>query len=471
MKLAIISIEDKGTKAFVFIFPQAKSQNQNKDIKRDIIEGLEEKNISEYDVSKIEKIIKEERFGEKILLVEGKHATVGSDGIVKYRLAPLDKENIDFDKLCQITDKDTLLAEVIPPTKGDDGIDVFGNKIPGIPGKDTVFFKGENIGFEEADNKAYNAKKGVAILEGGDLYLDLLSIVQEEGNELVLEKIIDDSSHKSGIDFLAEEVRITGTVIFNTAVPKGAVISASGNIIVRGDINGATLKAERDILVEGKIKEGSKIETKGDVAAFSIENSLIVAKSVIVKEQIKRCNIQASANIKLLAAEGRIVGGENTAYGSIATMYLGAEEGEATFIFLGLNQEGEQRYKELKKQHKLLEDEITSHISNIQQYKELKGLSGSEPGKQAFEYFKQELDFLEKKKPLIQEIESKIKYFNEIYSGVLKNSINVKKEIFAGVELSINGYIYKVSQPKKHCYFYLKGEEVVSSFLDVERFI
>jgi len=120
----------------------------------EILGMVEEKIRFGLDKLKLKDIVKNQIYGKRTCIAEGKQPINGEDGYLKYKfnikneLKPsmLNNGKVDFRDLGFFDNvkKGQILAEIIKPTKGQDGVNILGQKISSINGKEANIKLGKN---------------------------------------------------------------------------------------------------------------------------------------------------------------------------------------------------------------------------------------------------------------------------------------------------------------------------------------
>src|SRR5699024_10418678 len=96
-----------------------------------------------------------------VIVAEGMNSVAGEDGIFEKLIelnAEVDRsEGWNFREVMKIptVKEDVPLAKIIPPTKGQEGINVYGKKIKPRPGKPYLIRAGKNVRFNEPNQTFY----------------------------------------------------------------------------------------------------------------------------------------------------------------------------------------------------------------------------------------------------------------------------------------------------------------------------
>lgn len=227
---------------------------------------------------------------------------------------PADGQAIDYRNATQVTlvGPGDVLAEITPPTPGEQGCDVHGRVLEPQPGVPARIHLGEGV--EEKDGKC------VATVAGTPSYFD---------EELLIRR---NYILQGDVDFSTGNINFPGTVIIHGNVLEGFEVSSEENVIVNGLITGAKVKAKGYVKCAGGIQGKGKTEiTAGSfVAAMYVESATVVAETdVMVTKDVLHSRISCLGTLKL---GGSLIGGETTAFKGIECSYLGSEMGVKTMV-------------------------------------------------------------------------------------------------------------------------------------------
>ncbi|WP_330369759.1 FapA family protein [Butyrivibrio sp. FCS014] len=140
-----------------------------------------------------------------------------------------------------------------------------------------------------------------------------------------------------------------GSVEVKGVIASNFSVKAGGNIVVKGIVEGATLDAGADVILECGAKAGGNIKAGGNVVTKFIENATIMAKGSITSECILHSTVASGTEITVTGRRGFIAGGKVTAADKIRAKVLGSEMGANTIIEVGADPQLKIRLKELQK--------------------------------------------------------------------------------------------------------------------------
>src|SRR5699024_255388 len=260
------------------------------------------------------------------IVAEGRNSVAGEDWTFE-RLIELNAEvdrsdGWDFREVMKIptVKEDVALAKINPPTKGQEGVNVYGKKIKPRPGKPYLIRAGKNVRFNEANKTFYATVEGQVSFEPKVIHVHNVYEVHES------------ISMKTGnIDF-------PGTVIIHGDIPAGYTVKAAGDIKVFGMVEAASVIAGGSIYIaEGfaGYKTGL-IDADVDVQVGYINQGTVKAKNnIAVDNSIRHATCTAGNDIT--CRRGNIIGGRIKAGTSIQAKDFGNRMNTATYIAITLD--------------------------------------------------------------------------------------------------------------------------------------
>ena len=175
---------------------------------------------------------------------------------------------------------------------------------------------------------------------------------QEDGSVLLLSGgqgmlVLSDDGIPSVTSLLElpEDVGLTtgnivasGSVIIGGAVRPGFQVEATADIVVRGTVEGADLRAGGQITIEaGLIGEGrTKVVAAGNVTLKYSQNACVVSGGdVQIQGSETASQIECRGDLVATEGKGRLQGGRYYAGGNVTALELGSELGVPTFVSAG----------------------------------------------------------------------------------------------------------------------------------------
>ena len=324
----------------------------------------------------IENIVKSKIFDKPVLVAVGKKPVDGKDGqivIIKPEQTEdgqsiADKGKIDLRELPArmrtIVKAGQTVAEIIPPTEGEEGRNVLGRVLKPKVGKPPQLKLGRNVRLIE-DGKKVVAAVGGILIAATDGTIDVNEVLNVQGD-------VDYST--GNIDFPGE-VRIKGDV------KPGFAVKAKGDVVVGGVIEAATVVSfEGSVSALGiKGREKGIVKAKEEVRAKFVENAVVEAgKAVIVDGPITNSQIKAEEKVIAKGSKGVIVGGTISAGSYVEAEEIGSELGVSTHVEVGVEPEERERMKVLKAQLELDRENLSKLVAV---YKTLKEIMDRNQGK------------------------------------------------------------------------------------------
>ena len=210
-----------------------------------------------------------------------------------------------------------LLAKVIPPKDGRDGVNVLGRVIPAAKPQKRRIRVGNNVRFDR---------------EEGAFYATASGRIRWVNNLLFVDPVYDVSG---SVGLETGNICHPGALTVEEDVLDDAWVETGGDIEVKGVVGGADVRTSGNLTVRGGIIRslGHKIEVKGSVhAKFIIDAHVEAGGDVVVEREI--VNSCVSAGGRVLMPKGRIVGGRIFAARGVDAGQVGSPASVPTEIFL-----------------------------------------------------------------------------------------------------------------------------------------
>jgi len=223
-----------------------------------------------------------------------------------------------------------VLATLHREVQGEPGVNVLGETIKPAAVKATFIKYGKNTILSEDKMTLTAAKSGHVTLKEGKITVSDVFVV-------------------NNVDVSTGNIDYEGSVEIKGVVASGFSVKAGGNIVVKGIVEGATLEAGADIILECGAKAGGNIKAGGNVVTKFIENANITARGGIASVCILHSNVSSGTEINVTGRRGFIAGGKVCAADKITAKILGSEMGANTIIEVGADPQLKIRLKELQK--------------------------------------------------------------------------------------------------------------------------
>ncbi len=261
---------------------------------------------------------------QEIVLVRGKALVMPVDGrlvwskdyFAKGYKIDITTNIIDFrEKVASpVVLEDDLIIKIIPPTPGEDGIDVYGQLIKVNPPVKAEMKVGPNLRWDEEVSGYLAAVSGRLRMPGASL--EIQEVFSIEG----------DVGRKTG------NIKHEGDIIIRGDIDSEYNVEATKSILVTGVIGACNITSGGDLIVNGGIsgREDKKISAKGGIKAKYIMNAVLEAGGNVASEvEIVKSRILAGGEVY---CRGRIVGGEIIAGTNIIADIAGNDKNVLTLL-------------------------------------------------------------------------------------------------------------------------------------------
>lgn len=347
-----INIMSGGLEAYIIVKIESGKINRES-----LMDTLAEHQISYGLIDENIKEICDGKYTKKpILVARGNVPKKGEDGYYEYffeaekdkRPKILEDGSVDYHTINwgTVVKEGDVLAVYHDATEGEDGHSVSGEEIKGKKGIEQELLKGEGFTLSEDKHTYTAATDGMASMEGGRLVVTKHLEVDE-------------------VSLVTGNVNFDGSVHIKGNVENGAVIKATGDIVIDGNVGGAEIES-----TEGKVmlNKGMNAGRRGKVkAGKGVVSKFLEGVIVISSEDIEVANSMNS----LLRAKGRILSGRSIIGGKAFSSKgykvrdLGNNAGAITQVQIGIDQEVIEKVnyltdkmKENKKQLMLLDNSM-----------------------------------------------------------------------------------------------------------------
>lgn len=289
-------------------------------------------------------------YGEPIVIAVEKPAICGEDGYLRYlfttdhSLTPtetndglVDYRNLNF---IQNIDKDQKLAEIIPPTDGTPGYNVYGQIIEAVAGKPVTDANGDNTYLSE---------------DGSAIFASCSGSPMQKKQQVCVSRVIT----VDNVDISTGNLLYVGTIVVKGNVCDGFTISASEGITIRGTVENAKLISGGDISVgQGISGLKSKVVAGGNIRSGFLENCIVEAKGDIYADAILHADIKCHGKVVVKGRRGCIIGGVCRAARSISAQVIGNEKYIPTSVEIFGTYLLEQKADELKTKIQAQQEEV-----------------------------------------------------------------------------------------------------------------
>ncbi len=279
---------------------------------------------------KEQRIVQGRQYLRIIQIAQGIFPESGKDGMVtdRFKKCPLltidvpEEGEVDFgvEAPVQIVQKGAVLCNIQPAVPGKDGVDVMGNVLPCESVDDALVLYGKNTSMSE---------------DGRSLQADTDGVVfwDEDGWTVRRATVCEGAVSDKNLD-------IAGHLYINGDVREGARITATGDIVIMGEVCGARVDSKNgSIRVIRGIKSDSQVRAKAQVQASVMSDSKVEAGEHVYAEVIEQCDVTSGGTICAGGEHGLILGGYVKAMDKIRCLKVGNMSGTRTKLAVGYKPE------------------------------------------------------------------------------------------------------------------------------------
>ncbi len=407
----------------------------------------------------IKQFLTERAYCTDYMIAIGTPPRAGKDASIEYffktkvDMKPKTNEDgsVDFHDLDIVSavEKGQLLARLTPADPGDMGTDVFGNKVN--PPKVNVLKLqyGKNISISEDLTEIYSEVTGHAMLTGDRVFVsDVYEVAAD----------VDNST--GDIDY-------PGSVHVQGNVKSGFSVKATGDVVIDGVVEGATVVAGGQIVVRQGIHGMGKgvLSAESNVLCKFIENAAVKSASgYVTSDTIIHSNVEAHTEVRVSGRKGNITGGSVRAGQLIEANYLGTEMGANTELEVGSDPVALKKHAELVKEEKHLAEEIekikpilASFTKQLQSGIQLEGKK-----KLYVTTLATQLKTLQKR---YQEVAEELRALQAYVTQTGRSKIIVHRTAYPGVTIKIGNASTTLKSKRDYCCYMSDGADVRTEVL------
>ena len=342
------------------------------------------------------------------------------------------------DVIIPLVTSGTPILKKLPSTRGVNGKDIFNSDLKAINGIDLPLYKGKNTNFLPND------KTTLVATEEGYPFID--------NNTASIEKVL---IKRSKVTSAGGNLDFDGIILIYGDIYDGVRITATGDVLVLGAMEGSLIDAGRNVLICGGVtgKDMAAIKTKGNINSKFVEMATLESGADIIVDDLSQSF--AFALNKVMAHQ--IAGGEVRATSMIEADIIGHPTGD-TMVAVGTNP--------------YLDDHINQAQETLLEKKaELKKATEALT-KLLFDARKDELkDEIEKLRETVSTLELQVQKINirrtelEKFLANTKDAyIRVNEQMYPGVEIDISGITMTVQDEITSPTVFKAGKYAISSY-------
>ena len=399
------------------------------------------------------------QYEETLIIAEATRPVEGTDAIITYffntDLTQKPKVNedgsVDFHHLDVISSVSAgdLLAELTPAVQGKPGIDVCGNLLRPVKVKQRILRVGKNIKLSEDNLKAYSEVNGHATVEGDQIFVSNMYEVP------------------ANVDPSTGDIEYEGNVLVHGNVLAGFSITAKGDIVVEGVVEGANLRAGGHIILKRGIQgmDRGVLKANGNVISRFIESATVEAGGYVSADAIMHSNVSAKGDITVDGKKGFITGGNIRSGSMVSAKTIGSSMGTATNIEVGIEPAIKEEYHELGKELETLKDQQEKNMQILLALAKRIKL-GEKLAPDKLLQFKKANESKETMAKREEEIVERMKVLKETMDSYEGGIVKVSSTAHPGVKLTISNAVYYVKTETSYSRFVKsQGDVKVDSYL------
>ncbi len=407
----------------------------------------------------IKQFLAERAYCTDYVIAEGTPARAGKDASIEYffktkvDMKPKTNEDgsVDFHDLDIVSavEKGQLLARLTQADPGDPGTDVFGNKVN--PPKVNVLKLqfGKNITLSEDQTEIFSEVTGHAMLTGDRVFVsDVYEVAAD----------VDNST--GDIDY-------PGSVHVQGNVKSGFSVKATGDVVIDGVVEGATVIAGGQIVVRAGIHGMGKglLSADSNVLCKFIENATVKSETgYVTSDTIIHSHVEAHTEVRVSGRKGNITGGSVRAGQLIEANYLGTEMGAHTELEVGSDPVALKKNAELLKEEKQLSEEIEKIKPILATFSQKlqSGVALDEKKKHYVTTLAQQLKTLQTR---YKEVVDELRALSAYVSQTGRSKIIVHRTAYPGVTIKIGSASTTLKSKRDYCCYMSDGADVRTEVL------
>ncbi|MFV0498316.1 MAG: DUF342 domain-containing protein [Candidatus Fimivivens sp.] len=452
-----VQVNKTATKARILLRPPAQDEPEtcSIDILHRVLKncritfGVDEDALNSFFTTNTDSLL----YNTAVIVAQGIPCVKGTDGYVKELFARTNKPyfdqrpdgSMDFKNMHIVNNiaKGTVICEIINPIQGTLGISVYNKPLRPRTAKDPIIPRGENVDLVAVDA---HMSQLVAAIDGNLIYKDKRFRVEHTFRV------------NGNVDNSVGNINFTGNVIITGDVCEGYSIKTDGDVTVFGIVEGASIYAGGNIILQKGINGMSKgiLEAQKDITAKFIENCTVRAGGNIKSESVINSTVEADGGL-MLVGRGTLIGGKITVCGSVEAKIVGSRSNTHINIVLGVTPNMLRERNQIYQQYKAVLSEFQSINSNILFLEQTHNIP-EEVRQKRLAQNQGKLKLVRFKK---NRLEARIKKFTEQQSEISPCTL-ICNTAYPPLRITIGSETYRLKNIANMCRFYQNSEgEVV----------
>lgn len=394
-------------------------------------------------------MIKHPLFDEDIEIAKGKEPINGEDGKIQYFIQHdsyipkvLPNGHVNYQDLGAVYNvkKGEVLAVLIDPKPGVDGINVLGKEIKAKNGRKVNPPLGKNVVL--IDNKIVADIDGQPVLVNGKI--NVYPVFEVKGD----------------VDYSIGNIDFIGSVHIRGNANMGFTVKAKGDIIIDGIMDSSTLISDGNIIVKNGIQGEGKgfVRCTGDLTTKYIENSNIEVGGSIYCEAILYSKVTCKGGIYMKGKRGVIINSTVKVKNEIIANSIGSPMYASTEIEIGVDPEKKTTLINIKNQIEHLTGELVKLNKIINYFRQTELNKIDDHRKLLYE------KSLATKKNIEQQLIELNETFQKLSSEMEiseRASIKINNILYPGVKVTIGDSTVYIHQEYRHVILREKDRQIV----------
>lgn len=330
--LPLFYVSEDCMRAYTCILPPL---NEGKHIEQPIFfEDLRYAGItSGIEQEAIDKLLSEKNYLHIVQIAKGAAPIDGKDGELEELFARKAEQALDLEEsdslagldlkmryIVHTVQKGDVICRIKPPSAASDGMNVCGHVLHGKEGSPVHIPQGENTVLTDHGMALSASISGIITVEKENFTVRNQRIIMTDVNAMM------------------GKINCDGDLFIRGNIEDGATVSATGNIIISGDVRSGKINSGGTLLIQGEAKGSteSSLEAGGQIQCPIMEGISVHAKGNIYADVIANCSVTSEGgSIYALTGRGLIFGGDIKVHKSVYARKIGNMSGCTNRFTLG----------------------------------------------------------------------------------------------------------------------------------------
>ncbi len=350
-------ISDDKMVAWIYLYPPRENQTYSVEKIKNYLrsQGI----VNGFHESNLHAMVKKRIYDREVIVANGKPSELGADGYYEYFFSP---EKLRSPKVREDGTVDYSSMSMLQNVGKNDKIAIYHPATKGVPGYNV---KGEEIGLKPARELPPIRGKNIARLDDGITYISLVDGKVEAKNGRV--DVQNTHEIRGDVTLITGRVEFYGDVVIKGNVEAGVMIRAGRNIVISGIVEGVSMYAGGDIILQTGISGGNKakISARGDLFADFIENTNVMVGGSVQANSIMNSNVSADGKVTVTGKRGALIGGYTHGLLGVEATIIGNESEVKTIVHAGYDARTYERYLHVHKKELEVQAELAKAVDEM----------------------------------------------------------------------------------------------------------